>query len=243
MLNLVELRIVLVGIEGPVNLGVIARTCVNFNVKELYLVKPIASIEEALRYAAHGKDLLHNSIVVDKLEDALRDVDISAATSALGYSEKDLLRQAVSIEDFINKTARGARRIALIFGRESTGLTREELLKADYLVTIPANPEYPILNVSQSIAIFLWEFWKRRGIQAVNIPPRASREQVNTILNNVEKITSLIMKSEDKKYRCNLVWKRILYRSLPSINEAKVLLYWIRRVERKIEKTPEQNPI
>ncbi|MEM4224812.1 MAG: TrmH family RNA methyltransferase, partial [Desulfurococcaceae archaeon] len=45
-----NVRVVLVGVEGAVNLGVIARTCVNFGVKELYLVNPVASIEEALRY-------------------------------------------------------------------------------------------------------------------------------------------------------------------------------------------------
>jgi rRNA methylase len=82
---LVDVRVVLVGVEGAVNLGVIARTCVNFGVKELYLVNPVASLEEALRYSARGRELLSNAVIVNNLEKALEGVDVSAATSAIGF--------------------------------------------------------------------------------------------------------------------------------------------------------------
>lgn len=231
---MVEVRVVLVGIEGAVNLGVIARTCVNFNVKELYLVKPVASIDEAIKYSAGGRDLLLNSRVVERLEDAISNVDLSVATSAIGYSEGDMLRQAISIEDFVDKVLPRAGKIALVFGRESTGLTREELLKMDFLVSIPANPEYPVLNISQAVAIFLWEIWKRSGVKPLNIPPRASREELDRLLGVLQEITSKVVSADDKANRCSITWRRILYRSQPSVNEAKVLVYWARRVNRKI---------
>lgn len=234
---MVDIRVVLVGIEGSVNLGVIARTCVNFGVKELYLVNPIASLEEALRYSARGKELLVNAVIVDDLGKALRDVEVSVATSAIGFSNGDIIRQAISIEDFVEKILTKAKRVALIFGRESTGLTREELLKADFLATIPANPDYPVLNISQSVAIFLWEIWKRTGLRPSNIPPRATRDDIDKMLGVLNNITSLIVSSEDKAKRCSIVLRRIIYRSLPSAYEAKVLFYWARRLERKIKQS------
>ena len=234
---MVEVRVVLVGIEGAMNLGVIARTCLNFGVKELYLVNPVASLEEALKYSSRGKDLLLKSKVVDSLEKALEDVDVSVATTAKGFSEGDVIRQAVSIEDFVNNivTTRREGKLALIFGRESTGLTREELLKADYLVTIPANLDYPVLNVSQAVAIFLWELWKKMGTKPTNIPPRATREDLEKILDVVKEATLLTISPEDKRKRCLLAWRRLLFRSSPSVYEARVMLYWTRKVLRKLK--------
>ncbi|MEM0000962.1 MAG: TrmH family RNA methyltransferase [Desulfurococcaceae archaeon] len=230
----IEVRIVLVGIEGAVNLGIIARTCMNFNVKELYLVSPVASLEEALKYSARGSDLLSRSVIVDRLEKAFEGVDLVAATSAIGYSEGDALRQAISLEDFVDRVIPRARKVAIVFGRESTGLTREELSKADFLVTIPASPEYPVLNVSQAVAIFLWELWKRVGARPVNIPPRATREELEKVLDTINGITALVAPLEDRRKRCELVWRRLLLRSVPSVYEARVLLYWARRVLRKL---------
>jgi len=232
---LVEVRVVLVGIEGAVNLGVIARTCVNFKVSELYLVKPVASVEEALRYSAGGREFLSKSIIVDSLDEALKGVDVVVATSAKGYSEGDPLRQALSIEEFVEKVLPRVNKIALVFGRESTGLTREELARADFLVSIPANPEYPVLNISQSVAIFLWEIWKKTGITPTNIPPRASREDIEKTLEVLREVTSMVVTTKDKAERCNRVLKNIIYRSTPSLFEGKTLLYWSRRVLRKLK--------
>lgn len=230
-----KVRVVLVGIEGAVNLGVIARTCANFEVKELYLVNPVASVEEALKYAAGGRELLLESVVTSSLDEALAGVHVSAATSAIGHSEGDVLRQAVTLEEFAEKIYPGAEKVTLIFGRESTGLTREEILKADFLVTIPASPSYPVLNISQAVAIFLWELWKREKRPATNVPPRATREDMINLIKALEKVTSLAISTDDKRRRCNLALKRLVTRSLPSQCEAKVLLYWARRVAGRLE--------
>lgn len=230
---MVGVRVVLVGIEGPVNLGLIARTCVNFNVREIYLVNPVVNIEDALKYAARGRDLLLESIIVNDLEEALRGVDVSVATSAIGYSESDVLRQAISIDEFVDVVLPRVDRLALIFGRESTGLTRSELEKADFLVTIPANPEYPVLNISQAVAIFLWEIWRKRGLKPVNLPPRASREELGKVISSLRELLVQTIPDREKRDRCLLVVRRLIYRSRPSVYEAKVLYYLTRKILRK----------
>lgn len=235
-----KIRVVLVGVEGPVNLGVIARTCVNFGVDELYIVNPVASVEESLRYSAGGRDLLSRAIIVDTLDKALEGVELSVATSAVGHREGDMLRQAMPIGDFMKMIAPRTSSMALIFGRESTGLTREEIARADVLVTIPGNPEYPVLNISQAVAIFLWELWKIRGIAPSNLPPRAGPEELSEILSIVGDISAGLFSSPEKASKSGLLWKRILYRSRPSRYEAAFLKYWFNRVRRKLGIRPTQ---
>ncbi len=95
-----KIRVVLVGVEGPVNLGFIARTCVNFGVDELFLVNPRADLEEALIYSAKAKDFLRRAVIVDDLGKAIEDVDLSVATTAKGYSRGDALRQSIDLVSF-----------------------------------------------------------------------------------------------------------------------------------------------
>lgn len=233
-----RIRVVLVGVEGAVNLGLIIRTCKNFSVDEVYLVNPRASLEEASRYVAQAEDLLRKTTIVDKLEEALKEVDISVATSAIGFSERDVVRQAVSIDDFVKKVRRGfLGSIAVVFGRESTGLTREEILKTDYLVTIPADPSYPVLNVSQAVAVILWELWKVKGIEAKNVPTRAGREDKEHLLKLIYEVSSTLLGVKQKVDRSMLVWRRIIYRANPSVCEFKILNYWFKKVLRKLSQS------
>ncbi|MCD6300999.1 MAG: RNA methyltransferase [Staphylothermus sp.] len=229
------IRVVLVGIEGAVNLGFIARTCVNFGVDELYIVKPVADLNEALRYAAKASDFLARARVVDDLSEALKDSDLVAATTAKGYSVGDVVRQAIPLRDFVEMISGRVNRLSVLFGRESTGLTREELSKADILVTIPANPEYPVLNVSQAVAIVLWELWNIRQLQASNIPPVANREDIEFILELINRISKKVLGVDEKVERLAEIWKKVLYRSRLSAYEARLITYWLRKIENKLE--------
>ncbi|ADV64347.1 RNA methyltransferase [Desulfurococcus mucosus] len=228
------IRVVLVGIEGAVNLGVIARTCVNFGVDELYIVKPVASLDEALNYAAKGRGFLENAVVTDSLDEAIKGVDMIVATSDEGYSESDMLRQAVDLSDFAERIFPRTRSVAILFGRESTGLTREEIGRADILVTIPANPAYPVLNVSQAVAVVLWELWKHRGMEAVNVPRKASRDLLGELLSLAVDVSRSVMSTEEKVARSRILWKRMLSKAMLTEKEARVLKYWLQRVRRQL---------
>ncbi len=225
-----KVRVVLVGIEGSMNLGFIARTCMNFNVDELYLVNPKADLQEALIYAAKARDYLRNAVIVDSLDDAVRGVDLVVATTAKGYSVGDVLRQSISLRDFIEEIKGRVDSLAVLFGRESTGLTREELEKADLLVTIPANPEYPVLNVSQAVAVVLWELWNIRGFKPVNVPMRASRGDIEEIIGFIRGITEKLFTDPNKVSRLVEAWRKIIWRSMMSSYEARLLKYWFRRL-------------
>lgn len=169
-----RLRLILVGTEGAVNLGFIARLVENFRVEELYLVNPQASIEEAERYAARAANRLRSAIVTEKLEDALRDVSLSICTSAIA-SPEDTLRTPITVWDAADLIVASEGVVALVMGRESTGLTRDEIALCNVLATIPASPDYPELNLSNATAIFLYEIFKRRGRHHIQFKPPSSK--------------------------------------------------------------------
>jgi len=152
------LRLIMVGPEGPVNLGYVARLAENFEVDELALVSPQASIAESLRWAARGSSRLLDVAVYPSLSEALKDVDLSICTSDES-SARDILRTAVTPEEAAAEAARRGR-VAVVLGRESVGLTREELSLCDLLCTIPASSRYTALNVSNAAAIVLYELYK-----------------------------------------------------------------------------------
>ncbi|MEM1873368.1 MAG: TrmH family RNA methyltransferase [Acidilobaceae archaeon] len=169
-----KLRLVLVGVEGSVNLGFIARLAENFAVDELYLVGPQASIEEAERYAARASKRLRSAVVVESLAEALRGVSLSICTSAIASLE-DTLRTALTVWEAAEVAAATEGTVALVMGRESTGLKREEIELCSTLATIPASPSYPELNLSNATAIFLYEFFKRRGRGHIGVKPVSPR--------------------------------------------------------------------
>ncbi len=230
-----KLAVVLVEPEGAVNLGFIARLCMNFSVDELVLVNPKADLEEALIYAAKAKEYLRSSRITSDLEEALSGYELVVATTGKGYSEGDYLRQAIPLHSFLEiLSSRSVGSLALVFGRESTGLTRDELSKADYLVTIPASPRYPILNLSNAVAIILYELYVLRGIASENIPPRAPREQIELLTELLGEIIGKLGIHEDKALRLKHVFETVIKRAMPSEYEARQIIYVLRRVLRKI---------
>ncbi len=227
-------RVVLVEPEGSINLGFVARLCMNFSADELYLVNPKASIEEALEYASKAKDFLLNAVIKTSVNEAIEDIDLVIATTGKGSGRSDYLRQAISLKDFISiLKQRSPDSIAILFGRESTGLTREELSLADYLVTIPANPVYPILNLSHAVAIILYELFIFRGLYTNNIPPRASKDQIIEIYKLIDELTIKTV-HRDKAYRISRVLRTVIGRGMPSEYEARQIMYLLRKVLRKI---------
>ncbi len=227
-------RVVVVGIEGEINLGFIARLVKNFEVDDLYLVSPTIEItEEARRFAAKGVDVLERIVIVDTLREALSGVDLSACTSAKVGEEKDVLRHPITPWKFA-ELALKRNRIAVVFGRESVGLTREELSQCDLMVTIPGNPEYPVLNLSHAVAVILYELYKvfsdSKGFR-YEVPDRSILDRIMEYFNGVVNAIEL---DERRRHRVVTSFKRLIFRSDISKAEAYNVLYIMRKIYVKL---------
>jgi len=154
-----RVRVVLVRPQVAGNIGAVARLLENFNAGPLYLVAPQADplSRESLQRSTHGEHRLHSAKIVPTLEQALEGVAHTIGTSRrLGPVHQPgvlLPRDLATILDEYGRLGD----VALLFGTEDNGLSREDLLTCDAVVQIPASPDYPTLNLSHAVAICLYE--------------------------------------------------------------------------------------
>jgi TrmH family RNA methyltransferase len=159
-----RLRIVLVEPEHDGNVGSITRIMKNFDFNDLWLVNPKAPIgDEAKAYASHAVDILSAASTVSTLDEAIEGASIVAGTTSIKPKRSaNVLRTAITPEEFSRISSSSVGIAALIFGRESRGLSNAELDKCDLVVTIPASNRYRALNVASAAAIILYELWKSK---------------------------------------------------------------------------------
>ncbi|KTD59038.1 tRNA (cytosine(32)/uridine(32)-2'-O)-methyltransferase TrmJ [Legionella shakespearei] len=156
-MKLSSIRIVLVATSHPGNIGSTARAMKTMGLSSLYLVTPKSFPDyKANEMAAGADDVLAGAIVTQSLDEALAGCQLILATSARprGLSLPGLL--PVASAELVSQQPDNTR-IAIVFGREHSGLTNEELLKCHYHINIPSNPEYSSLNLAQAVQIIAYE--------------------------------------------------------------------------------------
>ena len=153
------LNVVLVEPAGIINIGSVARLCENFGVSELRIVSPRCDYlaQESKKMAVRGVKILERAKIYQDLNSALSDCSRIVATCGRKdhgeiplSSNKDGLSWALESGE--------KEKIALVFGREDRGLSNEELLKANKIISLNTNEEYPSLNLSHAVAIVLHQF-------------------------------------------------------------------------------------
>ncbi len=167
-----NIRVVLVGTTHPGNIGAAARAMKTMGVGELHLVAPRHYPHaEATAMASGADDLLGRARVWARLEDALAGCALVFGASARLRNIPWPLVEPPQCAAEAVQAAAGAP-VALVFGRERTGLSNDELARCNYLVHIPANPEYSSLNLAAAVQVLAYE---------MNMAARArAGEQVET---------------------------------------------------------------
>ena len=152
-----RVRIVLVNTTHPGNIGGAARAMKNMGMSQLYLVDPYRyPHDEATRRASNADDVLEGAVVVKSVQEAIEGCDLVIGTSArerrIPWPLKDpraCVAEAAS--------PRHQRNIAILFGREHSGLTNEELAMCQLHLHIPTNPDYSSLNLAAAVQVVAYE--------------------------------------------------------------------------------------
>lgn len=164
-----RIQIVLCGTSHTGNLGAVARAMKNMGLHRLVLVSPKTAIDDqALATAKHAADILNTARQVDNLPDALADsVEVWATTAR----PRDLHLPVMSARDAAETIAASPSTgmISIVFGAERTGLTNQEISWAQRIIEIPANPDYPVLNLGQAVQIVAYE-WRMAHETARSAP-------------------------------------------------------------------------
>lgn len=216
-------RVVLIEPLNDGNIGAVARAMKNFGIEDLVLVRPCAVGEEATKRAMHGLDVLKNARTVYSEEEALKGVDFVAATSGIDtISEKKFPRISMTPRAFAEKMKGADGRVALLFGREDFGLDNELIKKSDFLITIPANPKYSVLNISHAASIVLYELFVSGFVK---VEPRSTgnveREKLYEFFGT---LLDVIDYPEYKKEKTKVMFRRLIARSVPSVWEFHTLM-------------------
>jgi TrmH family RNA methyltransferase len=144
----------------------VARALKNMALTELVLVRPkVFPHPEASARASGADDLLGRARVVATVAEAVADCGFVAATTSRprdqNFRALDLHEAAQNI--FAKSELAPA---AVLFGAERTGLTNDELALAHLLIRIPANPEYPSLNLAMAVQLLAYELFRAAGSPA-----------------------------------------------------------------------------
>jgi len=156
-MSLDNIRIVLIGTTHPGNIGAVARAMKNMCLSQLYLVQPKEfPCAEATARASGADDLLCNARVCNSLDEALDGCHLVVGASArLRRVEWPQFAPRECASQLLSEAREGA--VALVFGRENSGLSNAEMDRCQYLVHIPANEEYSSLNLSMAVQVLAYE--------------------------------------------------------------------------------------
>ncbi|MFT6351030.1 tRNA (cytosine(32)/uridine(32)-2'-O)-methyltransferase TrmJ [Neptuniibacter pectenicola] len=235
-----NIRVVLINTFHPGNIGAAARAMKNMGLTNLYLVEPREfPSDEADARAAGAKDLLENATLVNSLEEAIADCQLVIGTSARTKRTFDLplLNARKGAERIVAESKQG--KVALVFGRETMGLHNDELQQCNLHIYIPANPDYPVLNVSQAIQLLCYEVYvaaeEKTYTEIEEEYPR--QKEMGLFYNHLEKVlrtTEFIIPQHEGKVLDKL--RRFFNRSRPERTELNMLRGILTSVEETVEK-------
>lgn len=179
-----RVRIVMVNTSHAGNIGSAARAIKTMGLAQLWLVAPESFPREqgkADAMASGATDLVAAARVVATLEEALAGCVLVFGASArqrnISWPHLPAHKAAATALDQLAVAPAGD--IAILFGREASGLTNEELARCHFHAEIPGNPEYPVLNVAAAVQVFCYELrrlWLERQALPPGRPARATLE-------------------------------------------------------------------
>jgi tRNA/rRNA methyltransferase len=157
-MNFENLTVVLVKPQGPLNIGSVCRSMMNFGFSRLRLVDPCAEYKslEAKKMALGAFSILEQAEIFDDLSAALHDIHIAFGTTRrFGKYRKNFCTPstaATQINALDDQT-----RSALVMGTEDSGLETKDLELCQHFITIPTHRDYPSMNLSHSLSILVYE--------------------------------------------------------------------------------------
>jgi tRNA/rRNA methyltransferase len=157
-----QLDVVLVSPRNPLNIGAAARAMANFGFARMAVVAPYEAHWREAKSAIGASDLLQNAKRVERLAEAVADCTLVIGTGTLEHRRPEQpVIPLPELAPFVGaELARGSR-VALVFGPEKRGLTREDLALCHMLVEIPTDPRQPSMNLGQAVAVCLYELAAR----------------------------------------------------------------------------------
>lgn len=232
--------VVVVDSETSGNIGTIARAMKNFGVTDLKLVDPpdISRGSEAYGFAAHARDdVLANAqeVTLTEILDNYHTVGCTAVTGedsrrAVRFPFKTPRELAESLERVETETA-------LLFGREGNGLSNDELAQVDEVCAIPADEEYPTLNLGQAATIVLYEL-RNLTVSEFQTPDivreRADQRDIELFHEYFAELLDASGFEDHRRDRARTLVRRVIGRTHPTDHEITILMGVLRQTNAQL---------
>jgi tRNA/rRNA methyltransferase len=237
-----NITVVLVRPNISGNIGATARAMANFGFSSLVLVDAKCQIDdEARNRAKHAQHIISNISTEKSLARALSKFTISIATTGVLGSDFNIPRTPLSAQQLSQKLQsskiKASNKIAIVFGPEDSGLSKDELELCDYTVTIPTSEVYPVMNLSHAVTIILYELSKEHNSKRIKevfpLIEKKEKEVLDKMMISV--INSVKYRTIFEKRTQILVWKRILGKAMPTKREAFAMIGMLKKLALKKE--------
>jgi tRNA (cytidine32/uridine32-2'-O)-methyltransferase len=228
-MTLDRIRIVLVSPSHPGNIGAVARAMKTMCLSRLYLVEPkdFPSAEATAR-ASGAQDVLKGATLCSDLDAALADCRLVVGASARPRNIAwPALAPGACAARLVAAAVDGP--VALVFGREASGLTNAELDRCHYVVSIPSNPPYSSLNLAQAVQVLAYELLQAGATDDRDVPgesatARATAGQLSGFFEHLETVL-VDIGFLNPRYPRKLMRKlmRLFNRAAPTEEEINIL--------------------
>jgi len=222
-----NIRVVMVETSHPGNIGAAARAMKNMGLSELTLVAPRSHpSQEAIARASGADDLLQQARVTGALAEAVADCRVVIGASARLRTVAWPLLDPREAAAMAVSEAPGSP-VALVFGRESSGLSNDELDLCTHLVHIPTNPDYSSLNVAMAIQVISYEVRLASMAEAplkAAANDAASNAEMEGFFGHLEQALDEIGFTDDRRSeKLMRRLRRLFHRATPDSEEVNIL--------------------
>ncbi|RUO80322.1 tRNA (cytosine(32)/uridine(32)-2'-O)-methyltransferase TrmJ [Idiomarina tyrosinivorans] len=236
-----NIRIVLVNTSHTGNIGSVARAMKTMGLSQLTLVDPVQQPDShASALAAGATDVLHHAKIVPTLAEAVADCGLVVGTSARNRTlDWPLLNPRECGAKVLDESPKYP--VAMVFGREASGLTNEELQQCHFHVHIPANPDYSSLNLAMAVQTLCYEVrmqFLEQNQHSDDVPEYPRSEDLERFYQHLEqtlKDTGFIIRQHPGQVMNKL--RRLFTRARPEENELNILRGILASVDKSIERS------
>lgn len=227
-----KFRIILIQPEYEMNLGAIARLMKNFGQTPLYMVRPDVHFGfTANMHAKHAKDVLKKAKICHDLKEATKGCSMVVGTTGITGRHADALRHPMTLQQFAEKIPKTKNEVAILFGREGVGLRDFEIRECDLLITIPTSKRYPVMNLSHSVAVVLYELTARE--RRLRRPGTiADAKEAEYLKKTIERLVDRHEIRLSNPTRVKTAFRRVIGRSIPDDTEVKAMLSLLKILEK-----------
>lgn len=176
-----------------VNIAGTARAMMNMGLRRLRLVNPREFDAWRIEGIAHGAEVvIERCEFFESLEQAVADASLVAGTTARRRTAKQVWDHPRSAAPALIADATADAPLVIVFGREDSGLTNEELDLCDRVLTVPTDPDRWSLNLAQAVLLVSYELWMAAGAEETETPrerratPPASSAELRATFTELE---------------------------------------------------------